>query len=171
MHSLISILTSTTTWETLGLACALFLLCSHHIREWFKKWINSNNTKIQEDIQSATKLEQDAHLLLKQYQTQVLDQQKQLNILKHQNNQELRTLKQNIAQKTTDAIQRQNEATSIHIRLIATEHQQKMMAGILDKFTKSVSTHLKKQKKENMNASIQHLFDALEKNSEILKKV
>ena len=171
MQVLTNILASATTWETLGFACAIFLLCGHRIRTWFSKWLSKNNSKIHEDIQSATKLEQDAHALLHQYQKQAADQQKQLETLKKQNNRELQELKKDISKKTAEALLQQKEATNIHIRLVATQHQQKMMAGILDKFTKNVSADIKKQKKENMDNSIHHLMDFLEKDSEIFRQL
>ncbi|MBP5343856.1 MAG: hypothetical protein J6Y85_02120 [Alphaproteobacteria bacterium] len=171
MQILVTILTSATTWEAMGLICAVLLLCNHRIRIWITNWIHKNNVQIQEDIQSATKLEEDASLLLKQYQSQALEQKKQLEILKQQNDQELMLMKKEINEKTVEAIQQQNEATNIHIRLVATQHQQKMIAGLLDKLTKNITSHFQKQKKENMDASIQHLFDSLEKNSNILNQL
>ena len=171
MQQLTLILTSAITWETVGFICAIVLLCGRPVRMWIKQWINKNNTKIQEDIQSATQLEQEAGALLKQYKQQASEQQQQLDMLKKQNQQELMELKENIAQKTTDAIQQQKEATAIHIRLVATRHQQKMMAGILDQFINNVSAYFKRQKKENMDASICHLFNSLKKESEIIKNL
>ena len=171
MQDIILILTSVTTWETLGFNWVIVLLCSRPIHIWVSNWIHNGNLKIQEDIQSATQLEQEADSLLQQYQNQALNQRQQLALLKKQNSQELCAIKADIAKKTADEVQRQKDATTIHIRLVATQHQQKMMAGLLDKFTENVSNYFKKQKKENADANIQHLFNAMEKNPEIFKEV
>ena len=171
MQYIKSILTSAVLWETIGFVCAISIFFSKRFKEIISNWLNKNNTKIQEDIQNATKLEQDATQLLKQYRQEEQEQQKQFDILKKQNNQELIDLKKDITHQTQMALARQKEATDIHIRLIATQHQQKIISGILDKFMIKTTQHFKKQKTENMDAAISHLFNALEKNPDILKKV
>ena len=166
-----TILTSATTWEAAGFLCALVLLFNHRICLWISQWVNKGSVAIREEIQAAAKLEEDAKQLVRQYRDQMGAQQAELATLKKQNARELAEIEANMAKKTNSALQRQREATDIHIRLVATQHQKKVVTGILDKFIRNTTQHFKKQKNEDMNASITHLFNALEQNPEIFKQL
>lgn len=171
MKILMDILTNAMTWEIIGFACAIALLCNKHIRTWFAGWLNKNNTKINDDIQSAAGLEEEAKSLLAQYKEQSKEQKKQQQELEQTTEQELNELKTTIAQKTKATLKKQDEDTSTHIRLVAVQHQQKIMSGMLDKFVKKTEQTLKKQNKENMDAVLDHLLTSIENNPDLLTRI
>ena len=171
MQIIKDILSYPLTWEAIGFVCAIVLLCGKHIRQFYCAWVQKNQTLILEEINSATKLETEAKQLLQQYKQQIKEQQERQKNLQKQTDQEILTIKNDMLHKTDQALLEQTEATNIHIRLIADQHQRKMATDLLKNLEEKTENTFKKTSSENMNASIDHLFECLDQHKEIFTQL